>query len=119
MNVVRNFVLTLAGIVTAFSAAWAAPIDGPMSSASCVRARTTDIYDMWFRGGELAMIRVSGDGDTDLDVYVYDRFGNLIASDSDFTDECLVFFTPRSTGRFKIRVVNRGNVYNCYTIRAL
>ena len=48
---------------------------------------------------------------------MYDENGNLVDSDSDYTDNCVCTFTPRWTGYFKIRVVNRGGVYNNYVLR--
>ena len=64
----------------------------------------------------LAEVVVSGDGDTDLDLYVYDSNGNLIAKDDDYTDGCYVRWRPSWTGRFIIKIVNRGPVYNKYVL---
>jgi len=82
-----------------------------------VNARTTDVYRIPFRGGEQAAVYVSGDGDTDLDLYVYDSNGNLIGSDTDYSDECLVTWTPAWTGPFVIKIQNLGGVWNAYTLR--
>lgn len=82
-----------------------------------VRVFTTDVYEMTFRGGELALVVVSGDGDTDLDLYVYDELGNLVAEDEDGTDQCLVRWAPLWRGSFVVKIVNRGAVYNNYLIR--
>ena len=60
---------------------------------------------------------VVGDGDTDLDLYVYDQNGNLIDKDVDYTDNCVCTFVPRWTGLFVIKIVNRGSVYNRYVLR--
>ena len=92
-------------------------VGGPKYASSCVMAGSTDIYNISFRGGELAMIIVIGDGDTDLDLYVYDNNGNLIARDADFSDDCVATFTPRWTGNFRIKIVNRGRTSNCYVLR--
>lgn len=81
-----------------------------------VRAGYTDTYNIAFRGGETACVVVSGDGDTDLDLYIYDNNGNLVASDTDYTDQCVCTWTPRWTGNFKIKIKNRGRVYNRYTM---
>ena len=81
-----------------------------------MKAQHTDVYTVTFRSGQEAWVYVSGDGDTDLDLYIYDENGNLIDSDTDSTDECLCTFTPRWTGQFKIKIKNRGNVYNEYQI---
>jgi hypothetical protein len=81
-----------------------------------VRAGHTNVYQWTFVGGEWEVLVVSGNGYTDLDLYVYDENGNLIAKDDDNSDDCLVRFIPRWTGRFTIKVVNRGDYANRYTI---
>lgn len=90
---------------------------GPKYANSRVEAHDYDIYNVTFRGGEIAIVTVIGDGDTDLDLYVYDNNGNLIDSDNDYTDNCVCTWTPRWTGNFRIKIVNRGNVYNRYILR--
>lgn len=92
-------------------------VGGPKYNYSSVNAGGSDMYTMDFRGGELAVVTVIGDGDTDLDLYVYDNNGNLITRDQDYTDDCVVTFVPRWTGTFYIKIVNRGSVYNNYVIR--
>lgn len=89
---------------------------GPKYANSRVEAHDYDIYNVTFRAGELAIVTVIGDGDTDLDLYVYDSNGNLIDSDNDYTDNCVCTWTPRWTGNFRIKIVNRGNVYNRYIL---
>lgn len=89
---------------------------GPVRRVSSVNAGYTDTWTIRFRGGEAAYVVVSGDGDTDLDLYVYDENGNFITSDTDYSDDCVVSFTPRWTGVFYIKIVNRGRVYNRYVL---
>jgi len=91
-------------------------IGGHDTHTDRVKPQSTDVYTVTFRSGQEAWVYVSGDGDTDLDLYIYDENGNLIDSDTDSTDECLCTFTPRWTGQFKIKIKNRGNVYNEYQI---
>lgn len=79
-----------------------------------VAARRTDMYDITFRGGESAIVYIEGDGDTDLDLYVYDENGNLICDDTDYTDRLLCSWNPRWTGPFRIKVENHGNIWNEY-----
>lgn len=90
---------------------------GPKYNKTYVKANGTDVYRITFRAGETAVVTAIGDGDTDLDLYVYDENGNLIEKDADYTDDCVVTFTPKWTGVFVIKVVNRGNVYNNYILR--
>lgn len=82
----------------------------------CVNAYTTDTYTVTFKGGEEATVLVSGDGDTDLDLYIYDENGNLIESDTDSLDTMLCSWTPKWTGKFKIKIKNLGSVKNYYTM---
>ena len=91
-------------------------VGGAAQRRDRVSARSIDTYDVSFYGGRPSIVRVSGDGDTDLDLYVYDQNGNLIASDTDSSDECLVMWTPRWTGRFRIKISNLGRMYNNYML---
>lgn len=91
-------------------------INGPSRDYSAVGANSYTDYTASFIANELAEILVSGDGDTDLDLYVYDSNGNLIASDTDYSDDCYVRWVPAWTGRYTIRIVNRGRVYNRFVI---
>jgi hypothetical protein len=93
-------------------------VGGPQSAVHQVDAYSTDVFVVHFYGDEPAAVSVVGDGDTDLDLYVYDENGYLIGSDTDPTDRCLVLFRPRWTGAFRIEVRNLGSVYNEYRIRA-
>lgn len=79
-------------------------------------AYSTDVYTITFRGGEYARVILSGDGDTDLDLYVYDQGGHLVSRDDDYSDDCICTWVPAWTGDFTIMVKNRGPVYNRYVI---
>ena len=73
-------------------------------------------FNVTFRGGRRAEIRIVGDGDTDLDFYVYDTNGNLIGKDDDYSDRASFYWTPRYTNTYRFKVKNRGNVYNRFVI---
>ncbi len=88
-------------------------VGGPKRTVDVVEPLEADVYKITFRGGETARVAVSGDGDTRLDLYVYDENGNL---------------SPRGRSRrrlpgelgaqmdrkIRIKVVNRGRVPNRY-----
>ncbi len=59
-------------------------------------------------------VAVIGDGDTDIDVIVTDAYGNVVASDLDYTDHCVVQFFSRSGMTYTIEVRNLGSVWNQY-----
>jgi hypothetical protein len=107
-------VMVLLGTVG--SVAQAGAIGGPKVSQSVVLPGSTDRYVVGFRAGETAVVVVRGDGDTDLDLYVYDENGNLITSDDDGSDDCVVQWTPMWSGKFTIRIVNRGSLGNRYRV---
>lgn len=98
------------------SASWAGAVPGPKRSQSVIQPRGVDEYKVVFRAGEIASIAVVGDGDSDLDLYVYDENGELVAADEDDTDDCIVRWTPRWTGKYTVHVVNRGRLANEYGI---
>ena len=82
------------------------------STTDRVEAESSDRYTQTFYSGESVVICVKGDGDTDLDLYIYDSNGNLVTSDTDSGDFCLCAFTPRRTQRYTIKIKNWGRVYN-------
>jgi hypothetical protein len=91
-------------------------VGGPGYVIDKVQAGQANIHEVNFTGGEAAEVAVVGDGSTDLDLYILDENGNLIAMDEASTDECYVIWKPNWTGVFYITVLNRGNVYNQYAL---
>jgi hypothetical protein len=90
-------------------------VDGPGRKRTVVGRGGIDQYRVTFRGGEAARVFVSGDGDSDLDLYVYDDNGNMVCRDVDSSDDMICAWTPRWTGNFTIRVRNLG-MANQYVI---
>ena len=78
--------------------------------------RLTRTYPLTFRGGETALLAVIGNGDSDLDVSVYNEDGNCVAADNDDTDDCIVAWIPAQTGKFTLKVVDQGSMSNRYEI---
>ncbi len=66
--------------------------------------------------GTYSRVYLSGDGDTDLDVYVYDSYGNLITKDDDYGDDCYVAWYCNRSQTYTLAIKNRGGVYNNYEI---
>ena len=77
-----------------------------------VEAFSSRTFTMDCSRGETTEIGIVGDGDNDLDLYVYDQDGRLLAYDEDSTDRCYVRWTARAAGRYLVKVVNRGRVYS-------
>jgi hypothetical protein len=89
-------------------------VGGPGEIVSVVGANSLDTYEINFIEGSLAEIALKGDNDTDLDLYVFDSNGNAIAKDIDYSDACYVSWVPRWTGRYIVKIVNRGPLANRY-----
>lgn len=89
---------------------------GPQSTTDRVLSNSTDTWTLRFRGGERGSIRVDGDGDTDLDCYVYSSAGTLLAYDNDMTDYCVLDWYQSSTGSVRLEIRNLGSVYNQYIL---
>lgn len=83
--------------------------EGPARHADNVPPRATDTYEVTFKGGQVAEVAILGDGDNDLDLFVYDVHDNLIAKDTDNSDKCYVSWTPKRRDVFKIHIKNPGS----------
>ena len=81
-----------------------------------VSASGTDTFREIYRAKEIAEVCIVGDGDTDLDLFIYDENGNLICEDIGFTDRAYCNWTPRWEGLFEIVIENLGGVYNEYRL---
>ena len=108
----RFLVLTCAAFLL-FGAA--APALADFVGNDRVRANDTDTWRVWVPAGSHRVV-VRGDGDTDLDCFVYDRFGTSLGRDIDYTDFCVVDFYQPASGYITIRIRNLGSVYNEYDI---
>src|SRR4051794_4605450 len=95
--VVLSLVVLASLVLASFapSAAFAGAVSGPRAGSGDVPAFDRVTYSpIYFRGGEVARVAVVGDHDTDLDLYVLDVFGNIVAQDNDGTDVCLAAWVP-------------------------
>lgn len=105
------------GVVATPTAAHADPVGGRVVHRETVEARCAHTWTLALRGGETTRIRVSGDGDTCLELRVYDEFDNLVAIDTlGLRDDRQAFVTPKWTGKFKVKITNCGSVYNKYVM---
>lgn len=89
---------------------------GERSFVGTVDAQDYIYIPITFRGGEIGEIYFCGDHDTDLDLYVYDNNGNLIVSETSYSDEGYVSFYVYLTSTFRVKIVNRGGVYNDFIL---
>ena len=91
-------------------------IPGPGKDTTTVQAFGSVTYHETFRGGAQARVAIVGNGATDLDIYVYDMQGRLVAQGIGLTDIELVTFFPNQTQTYRIVVVNLGATWNRYSM---
>ena len=90
--------------------------DGPARFATRIADGVTNVYTLSFRANEPVMVAVTGEGASDLDLFVEDEAGNRICASDGGGDDEICRWTPRRTGNFRIRVRNLGAVYNEYRL---
>jgi hypothetical protein len=117
MRSAAKFLIAALLAVTYCGPAFGGTLGGPGEISTCVEAFSSDLYVLVCYADEPTTVIVEGDGDTDLDLYVYDENGYLVASDTDLTDFCWATWTPRWTGVFYVVVENLGSVYNAYSLQ--
>ena len=79
-----------------------------------VYARDTDQFTIYLARGHNDIV-VTGDGSTDLDLYVYDGDGDRFDSAGNSDDEKVCLNVNRA-GYFTVRIVNRGTIANDYQL---
>jgi hypothetical protein len=105
-----------AALVAFGAVAQAGHIRGPQIGNARCEAFGTVVFNETFRGGEVAEFAIHGDGDTDLDVFVYDMEGRLVAQGVGVTDRELVRWNVPQTATYRIVVRNLGNVWNRFGV---
>ena len=114
----RIFTLLLVAAVTIVpEVGLAGSKDGPRRWTKVVPKNSDLVYKIVFVAGNepskmSAEFAIIGDGNTDVDIEVYDAAGKLVAKDDGFTDLGLARWRPTSTQEFTIRVKNLGSEDN-------
>jgi hypothetical protein len=89
----------------------------PIYTQEIVYARSSKTIYHSFRGRAYAELYFMGDGDTDVDYYVYDEDGNLVDSSEDYTDRAYLTWYVDFTQEYRIVIKNRStSIYNQVTI---
>jgi hypothetical protein len=100
------------------TASLAVPHDAeqPKTHQATVQPAATDVYTVVFNGGQLAEAGIAGDGDSDLDLFVYDENDHLVCRSTASTDREYCRWWPRWTGPFRIEIQNLGAVADLYRL---
>lgn len=92
------------------------PMGGPIRETGTIEALATCQWDVSCYGGRVTSVNLSGEGDTDLDLYVYDAYGRLVDSDVKGLKDSLVSFIPTYNATFRIVVKNTGRKHNNFVL---
>jgi hypothetical protein len=95
----------LGTLASAAAPARADAVGGPYRMFYTIPANGSVSYDITYRGGELAQALAVADGD-DVDMEVFDSYGNLIEWDRLDDDEPYCSWTPSRTRTYRIVVKN-------------
>ncbi len=122
-NLIVKFIATAilaAGIpAMALANGSASTTSSPMESIVkyfTVGAFDEDSHSVYIKAGELVYIKATGNGNSDLDMYVYDSNENLVVKDTRLTTDGYVTFTASRSGYYYIDVTNDGDEDNVYKL---
>ena len=110
------FAVVVVGGMMINQVAGAGAVDGPQIKDASVAPGGTDTFVISFSGGEDAEVALNGDGPTNLELYVYDEAGNLVAADLTGSDVPSVVWHPTATEKFVIKIINRDSVTDDYQL---
>lgn len=105
----------VATVLALGSSTQAGAIGGPRVATNVVSPGDRHYYDINFRAGDPILIRVQGDGDGDIDCFLYNFNGELVAKDDDATDSCLLMWRPVNT-TYRLWVNNTGRAPSLYVM---
>jgi hypothetical protein len=113
--------LGLIALVACGSLVGGAPLKGRVFAfQEVVPASGNKDYVYPFKARERASVTVSGSGATYLGLYVFDQFGNCVASDvgtsRNTCDDLAVEWYPPEGERYAIEVKNLGPLANAYEL---
>jgi hypothetical protein len=109
--------LLLAGLLASASRTWAGSPTGPVRREYTVYGFHILTVKVAFQAGQPAVVRISGDGDTNLALGVFDARGKQVGTDLRPTNYCAVRWSPARSEVYTIKVYNRGGVPNRFRLR--
>lgn len=111
-------IISASFIMAISCAGFADPVGGQKVGSGFLRPGESEAFSIPLRSNETTVIYAIGDGDGDLDCRLYDDNGNLVDSDTDSQDNCVVRVSPRWPAFFRLVVTNAGRISENYIVTA-
>lgn len=106
-----------AALIAAASLAVLASVPARADNAtSRINAYATDTLTMRLKAGDPTVIRLRGDGDTDLDLEVTGPRGRSVCTIRGRRDREMCKFVAPVSGAYKVRVINNHGIHNNYRL---
>jgi hypothetical protein len=93
---------------------WATPAQADIVDRDVLNGGGRVEYSHFLPSHERTVFTVVGDGDGDIDCFLYDEHGNRVEQDTRPVDGCVVFIMPAWTGRFTFVLRNNGRQASAY-----
>ncbi len=100
--------------INAISQAEAQDIEIGVVESSRIEPLSFDSYSCYARAGETLTVVVVGDGNTDLDLFIFDRYNEPIMADTEDEDVCVCELKVETSGYYIFAIVNWDEDYNSY-----
>lgn len=91
-------------------------VGGPVAGTYTLAGQDYVVFELEYRGDELAEVGVLGDGNADLDLFVFDRRMNPFLQDESPNYICYLSWYPRRTEVYYVVVYNRGTASSSFII---
>lgn len=89
---------------------------GPQVYSREISANSYIWWNLEVRGGQVWSIAALGDGSSDVDIIIYDRFGVEVCRDFEVHTHALCSIIPEFTNEYRVEVINYGNLRTRATI---
>jgi len=110
-------IFSIAALAIASAAAIVAtPANASVEKTSVISGYSSEYFYYNAQPGEAFDIIISGDGDSDLDLYVRGPGDNVVCRSIGVTDDEFCHVYSRFGGRYSVQVKNRGDLPNLYSL---
>ena len=96
------------------SIALAGEIGGIKNYSDVVDGNKSVSYNLILKTNELLTIKLSADNDSNIDCYLHNWSGEILAKDTSPASSCFISYTPKKQGKYIFLIMNSGDKSNNY-----